>query len=350
MDQDIITPSTPFQTQIFNEYSPMIPYNWLTEAQQRISPYIHLTPLTHDPGNLIYLKWENHQVTGSFKARGAINKMLSLQDWEIRKGIVTASAGNHGQGIALAGQIANSKVIVYASKHAFREKLSAISEMGAEIRLVDEGFEKAEEEGRSYAQKEDMTWISPYNDGQVIAGQGTIGLEVMEDPTFIDRHKQTTWIVPTSGGGLISGLCIALKSPKHPPERIRLVGVQSEASALMCSIFRQGTQENVADLPTIADGLSGAVERKSVTIPIVKKYVDDLILVTEQEITDAISFAWKSYNEKIEGAAATALAAVISGKISDRPVVLILSGGNIAPSLHQRIIKREWKAEDLNKN
>jgi len=328
----------------------MIPYKWLIEAQQRITPYTNLTPLTYDHDNLIYLKWENHQVTGSFKARGAINKMLSLRDWEIRKGIVTASAGNHGQGVALAGQIANSKVIMYASKHAVREKLSAITELGAEIRLVDGGFEKAEEEGRSYAQKEGMTWISPYNDGQVIAGQGTIGLEVMEDPTFIDRHKQTTWIVPTSGGGLISGLCIALKSPKRPPGRVRLVGVQSEASAFMYSIFRHGTQENVADLPTIADGLSGAVERKSVTIPIIKKYVDDLILVTEQEIADAIPFAWNSYNEKIEGAAATALAAVISGKISDRPMVLILSGGNISPSLHQRILNREWTAEELSKN
>lgn len=111
----------------------MIPYNWLFEAQINISPYTPLTPLTYDPENLIYIKWENHQVTGSFKARSAINKVLSLQDWELRRGIVTASAGNHGQGIALAGQIVNSTVIVNASKHAVREKLAAIVELGAEI-------------------------------------------------------------------------------------------------------------------------------------------------------------------------------------------------------------------------
>jgi len=326
----------------------MIPYNWLIEAQQRIATYTYLTPLTYDPDNLIYIKWENHQVTGSFKARGAINKLLSLQDWELGRGIVTASAGNHGQGVALAGQIADTRVIVYASKHAVREKLSAITELGAEIRLVDGGFDQAEEAGRTFAQKEDMIWISPYNDGQVIAGQGTIGLEVMDDPNFFDRHNQTTWIVPTSGGGLISGLCIALKSPERHSGQIRMVGVQSESSAFMYSIFHQETQENVADLPTIADGLSGAVEWNSVTIPIIKKYADDLILVSEKEIADAISLAWNSYNEKIEGSAATALAAVISGKISDRPVVLILSGGNISPSLHQRIINREWTIEELN--
>ena len=328
----------------------MIPYNWLFEAQIKISPYAPLTPLTYDPENLIYIKWENHQVTGSFKASSAINKVLSLQNWELRRSIVTASAGNHGQGVALAGQIANSTVIVYASKHAVREKLAAIAELGAEIWLVDGGFDKAEETGRTFAQKDDMTWISPYNDGRIIAGQGTFGVKVLNDPSYRDRHNKITWIVPTSGGGLVSSLCIALKSHEPTLGQINIVGVQSEMSAFMDSIFHRGTQENVADLPSIADGLSGAVERNSVTIPIVKKYVDDLILVTEREIADEILFAWYSYNEVVEGAAATALDAVISGKISDSPVVIILSGGNIPSSLHQRIINREWTTEELIEN
>ena len=159
----------------------MIPYAWLEQAYERIGPYIQKTPLTYDAQNNLYLKWENHQVTGSFKARGRLNKILALQDWELERGLVTASAGNHGQGVALAGKMKHAPVIVFASEHALQNKLQAMRDLGAEIHLVPGGYGEAEQAGISYANATGATWVSPYNDGMIIAGQGTIALEIMHE-------------------------------------------------------------------------------------------------------------------------------------------------------------------------
>jgi threonine dehydratase len=311
----------------------MIPYEWIEQAGQRIGSYIKETPITYDQTRNLYLKWENHQVTGSFKARGALNKILSLQDWELERGLVTASAGNHGQGVALAAGLKHARVIVFASEHALANKLDAMRQLGAEIHLVPGGYGEAEQAGIGYAKETGATWISPYNDGMVIAGQGTIALEVMRN---LPNPSSVTWVVPAGGGGLISGIGCVLQTLDSMPI---LIAVQSEASPFLYEIYHHGSQNGVVELPSLADGLSGPVEEGSVTVPIVKHLVTDFILVSEADIRDAIKFAWMSYHERIEGSAAASLAALISGRVKDRPAVAILTGGNIPVEQHAKIVE-----------
>jgi threonine dehydratase len=319
----------------------MIPYAWIEAAGQRIRKYIHPTPVTFDPELNIYLKWENHQVTGSFKARGALNKLLSLEGWERDRRIVAASAGNHGQGVALAGQITKSRVVVFASESAIPYKLEAMRRLGAELRLVPGGYGEAEKAGLEYAGSTGSTWVSPYNDGQVIAGQGTLALEAIQDIPDLER---STWLVPVSGGGLISGVGAALKE-RAPSTQSTLIGVQTNASAFMHGLYYRGTQKDIQELPSLADGLAGPVEEDSVTIPMVRNYVDDLILVGEDETEKAIFYAWHKYHERIEGSAAVTLAAILSGKVTQRPATLVISGGNIQPEIHEQILKgTRWTA------
>jgi len=314
----------------------MIPYTWFEEARSRIIPHVHHTPLTHDSNKNWWMKWENHQVTGSFKARGAINKVLSLSAWEQERGLVTASAGNHGQGVATAGNIVKASVTVFVPDNAIPTKIHAMQKLGAKVQVVRGSYEQAEYSAQDYANSSNSSWVSPYNDGQVIAGQGTIAMEVYEDWNVA---KEATWIVPVGGGGLISGIATFLKSNPTTSKYVKIIGVQSIASAFMYNIFHHGTQDHVNELPSLADGLAGKVESNSITIPLVSKYVDELILVTEEEITQAIAFAWHNYREKIEGSAATALAAVLTKKVTNQHIVIVISGGNILPETHMRIIE-----------
>ncbi len=268
-----------------------------------------------------------------FQGAGALNKVLSLEKWEQAAGLVTASAGNHGQGVALAGQLVGAPVIVFASDHAVKAKVEAMKNLGAEVRFVPGGYELAEKTAIQFAQEQKQTWISAYNDGQVIAGQGTVGLEMLEELPQVDNM---TIVVPVGGGGLISGIGAAIAEKKHRP---RLVGVNTEASAFMHSLFHLGHQDGVVDLPTLADGLSGAVETGSLTIPMVRKYADDLVTVSEEQIGQAIAFAWKKYGQVLEGSGAVGLAAVLSGKVR-LPAAVVISGGNIQPEVHSELCKR----------
>jgi threonine dehydratase len=310
----------------------MIPFAWFEQAYERIGPFIQKTPLTYDAHNDLFLKWENHQVTGSFKARGAFNKINSLQNWELERGLVTASAGNHGQGVALAGKMKHAQVIVFASDHALMNKLQAMRDLGAEIHLVHGGYGEAEQAGISYAKTTGATWVSPYNDGMIIAGQGSIALEVMKE---LPNPSSVTWIIPAGGGGLVSGIGCALQQLNPRP---RIIAVQSEASPFLHEIYHHGTQKGVVELPSLADGLAGPVEEGSVTIPIVKNYVTDFVLVSEVEIRTAIKYAWETYHERIEGSAAASLATVISGRVADKPALVLLTGGNIPQEEHEQII------------
>lgn len=319
----------------------MIPIKWINEAIQRIRPYIKKTPLTFDSDNKLYIKWENRQITGSFKARGALNKVLSLEPWERKKGIVAASAGNHGQGIALAGKLTGTSVIVFIPENTPRVKIEAIRNLGADVRITGGGYENAEKMGMRYAASIGATWVSPYNDGQVIAGQGTIAIEILNELTQI---KDMSWIIPASGGGLTAGIGVALESSNR---KSRLVAVQSETSPFLHSIYHQGSQEGAVELPTIAEGLAGPVEPGSVTIPITKRVVDEFLLVSEDQIKHAIAYCWYKYRERIEGAAAVSLAAILNDQVQDRPAILIVSGGNIQSELHQEII-RKYTKKDMN--
>jgi len=334
----------------------MIPSEWIDQADERIAPHIVRTPLTHDAARNLFLKWENRQKTGSFKARGALNKVLSLEDWERAAGIVTASAGNHGQGVALAGKLTGARVTCFVSEHAVPVKVDAIRALGAEIVTVAGGYPEAEAAGKRFADENRKTWVSPYNDGQVIAGQGTIGLEVVNQLSNLFAVDQIgnliqggqignliqggqignlTYLVPVSGGGLIAGIGAALTRLSPRP---RLVGVQPETAPFMHRLFYHGTQDGIPDLPSLADGLTGAVEADSVTIPMVKQLVDEIILVSEEAIARAVAFAYKEYGEVIEPSGAVTIAAALRDVGGENPQVAIVSGGNIQPEVHARIV------------
>ncbi|HEX9017580.1 MAG TPA: pyridoxal-phosphate dependent enzyme [Anaerolineaceae bacterium] len=319
----------------------MIPSAWIDLAARRLHGQVQRTPLTFDPELDLYLKWENRQVTGSFKIRGALNKVLALEGWEQMRGLVTASAGNHGQGVALAGKLVGAPVIVFCSNHAVPAKLAAMRDLGADVRLVQGGYEAAERAAQDFAASHQATWVSPYNDGQVIAGQATVGLEIIEQlaeqhPASLGAQSPGAIIVPVGGGGLIAGIGAALE---QAPVRPRLVGVQSAASPFFYELYHHGTQDGVVEQESLADGLAGAVEASSITIPLVRRYVNEFLLVTEAQVEKAVACAARKYGETIEGSAAVALAAVSDGVFHrpQGPVVVVISGGNIQPEVHARI-------------
>ena len=167
----------------------MIPVDWVHEASERIRTLLVTTPISHDPKLNIFYKWENHQVTGSFKLRGATNKVFSLENKALDQGLVTCSAGNHGQGVAVAAAKRRSGCIVFASEHASQVKVDAMKKLGAEVRLVQGGYVEAERTAQEYAKQTGKIFVSPYNDELVIAGQGTIGVEVVEQ--LLDRRRFT---------------------------------------------------------------------------------------------------------------------------------------------------------------
>ena len=318
----------------------MIPTIWLDAATQRLEGKLNCTPLTHDKERGLYLKWENRQKTGSFKARGALNRAMILEDWEKEMGLVTASAGNHGQGVALAGQILGAEVRVFAPAEAPRVKIESMQAMGADVELIEGGYAKAEEAGLAYAKRNDAVWLSPYNDGHVVAGQGTIAHEVLAD---LPEAAEMTWVAPVSGGGLLAGIASFVRQQAQSTRRTRIIGVQVENAAFMHGFFYHGRQDDVIEMPTLADGLAGAVEEGSITIPLIKKYVDEILLVSEEAVAEAIAFAWQTYGEKIEAAGAVGLAAYLQGKLPDAPMIQIISGGNIQPDVHAKIIARYAK-------
>lgn len=307
----------------------MITHEMLEEADYRIRPIVIQSPVTYEQDPGIFLKWENHQVTGSFKIRGALNKILALSQDERKKGLVTCSAGNHGQGVALAAMQTNTPVIVFASDHAVPSKIESMRAHGAEVRLVNGGYAVAEKTAREYADLNQAVFISPYNDELVIAGQGTIGLELQLQVECCEKL-----FVPVGGGGLIAGIASAYQGLASRP---RIIGVQSQASAYFYSLFYHNTQQDVVETSSIADGLAGAVEEGSITIPMVQQLVDEIMLVSEEEIEAAIRFCWMNYHEIIEGSAASALAAALRNPLPQGKNAVVISGGNIQPEEHQRI-------------
>jgi threonine dehydratase len=340
-------------------------------ANERLAPHILRTPLTHDAARNLYLKWENRQKTGSFKARGALNKILSLTDEERARGIVAASAGNHGQGAALAGQLTGARVACFVSDHAVPVKVNAIRALGAEIVTVAGGYPEAETAGLTFAREQNKIWVSPYNDEQVIAGQGTVGVEIIGQLTSYFNSPEasslrggrssrrnhpradeeiasqkplamTEILVPVSGGGLIAGIGLALSRLSPRP---RLIGVQPETAPFMHGLFYNNSQDGIPDLPSLADGLTGAVEAGAITIEMVKKFVDEIVLVSEDEIAHAVAFAYREYGEVIEPSGAATLAVALRdverNAISlNAPRVAVVSGGNIQPEVHARIVAR----------
>ena len=309
---------------------PVIPLAEIEQAAARIAPHVHSTPLTRDLALDLWIRWENQQVTGSFKPRGALNALFALTPEERAHGIVACSAGNHGQGVALAARAVGTKATVFAAEHASPLKIGRMRELGAEVILVPGGYAEAEAAALAAAQASGRRFVSPYNDRLVMAGAGTLGLELYQ------ALAPRTVMVPVGGGGLLGGVGSALR---QLDSTIRVVGVQSEASAYLHAEFHTRDMRHVILGPSLADGLAGAVEKGSETVPILHEVADDFLLVSEAEIGAAITYAHWQHAQVLEGAGAVALALVLAGRGTfDRPAVAIATGGNIDPERFRAVI------------
>jgi threonine dehydratase len=313
----------------------------LYRARRAIGARIRRTPLaasdslTQLVGAPVHLKLEHLQITGSFKLRGALNATLRLAPEARSKGMVAVSTGNHGRGLAFAAAQAGARCVVCMSRLVPRNKVEAIEALGAEVRIVGASQDEAQVEADRLVAADGMTMLPPFDHPDVIAGQGTIGLEIMEDLPEVD-----TVIVPLSGGGLIAGVARALKSADP---RIRVIGVTMERGCAMYRSQKMGRPVSVEELPTLADALGGGIGLDNqYTFAMVRDLVDDLLLVSEEQIADAIRHAYFEEKQVIEGSGAVGIAALRAGAVT-RPGVtaVVVSGGNIDMMLHARLIRGE---------
>ena len=281
----------------------------------------------------LYLKTENLQITGSFKVRGAYYKMSNLSEAEKAKGVVACSAGNHAQGVALAAQKNGIKAIICLPDGAPISKIEATKSYGAEVCLVEGVYDDAYNKALELRDNDGYTFIHPFNDEDVIAGQGTIALELIEQLPDMDAV-----IVPIGGGGLISGIAYTLKTLKP---HVKVYGVQAAGAPSMYKSVKDGKIECLDSVSTIADGI--AVKKPGdLTYEICQKYVDEIVTVTDDEISAAILALMEKHKLVTEGAGAIAVAAAMFGKldIKGEKTVCLLSGGNIDVTILSRVIKR----------
>jgi threonine dehydratase len=308
-------------------------------ARARIRDFIFLSPclrsaeLTRMTGQEIYLKLDNLQRTGAFKERGALNKILTLNDEEKRRGVIAASAGNHAQAVAYHATQRGIRSQIVMPLMTPLVKVAATRGFGAEVVLCGANYDEACAEAISRAETERMTFLHPFDDPEVIQGQGSIGLEILEQVPEIEAV-----VVPIGGGGLISGVACAIKETNP---KVRIIGVQTERLPSMLRASEAGEPVTVPAEATIADGI--AVRRSAErTLRLVERYVDELVTVEEEEIASAILVLLEREKTLAEGAGAAALAAVLQRKsslTSERTAVLVC-GGNIDVSLLAKIIER----------
>lgn len=296
---------------------------------------IESSALSKITGGKILLKLEQLQITGSFKLRGATNAILSLSKEQREKGVVGVSTGNHGRGLAFAAKQAGVQCIICMSELVPENKIEGIRSEGADVCITGRSQDDAQKEVDRLVEEEGMVMLPPFDHKGIIAGQGTLGLEIIEDIQNIE-----TVLIPLSGGGLISGVALAMKV-QNP--NLRIVGISMEHGAAMIESQNRGTPVLVEEVPSLADSLGGGIGLdNSFTFNIVRDYVDDLIIVTEVEIAEAIRHAYWQEKLVIEGSGSVGIAALLAGKISDPGTcVSILSGGNIDMNLHKRIIDGE---------
>jgi threonine dehydratase len=308
-------------------------------ARERIAGAIFVSPCAYSEtlsrltGSRVHCKLENLQMTGSFKERGALNKLLLLTPEEKRRGVVAASAGNHAQAVAYHAARLGVRSTIIMPVGTPLIKVSSTREHGAEVVLHGNGYDDAFERAVAIASERDATLVHAFDDEAVIAGQGTIGLELLEQNPNIEAI-----VVPVGGGGLASGVAIAVK--ENRPD-VRIYGVQTERIPSMKVAQDAGAPVVVASAPTLADGI--AVRRTGqTTLSVVSRYLDGLALVSEEELASAVLLLLEREKTVAEGAGAASLAALLHGRIDLRgqSVVLIISGGNIDANLLTRIIER----------
>ncbi|MEK6303929.1 MAG: threonine/serine dehydratase [Acidobacteriota bacterium] len=308
----------------------------IEQARTRIGVVARRTPLEHsrllssEHGREVLLKLECLQVAGSFKLRGAMSKLSRLTADQRARGVLTASAGNHGLGVAYCAEALGIEATIVVPESASRAKVEAIRRYP--VTLIERGasYDDAERAARAMERESGAVFVSAYNDEDVIAGQGTIGLELLEDAPELEAI-----IVPVGGGGLIAGVAIAAKAIKPS---IKVYGVEPEASPTMTAALSAGRLIQIEEDETIADGLAGNVEPDSITFPIVQALVDGIILVTEDAIRNAIVRVAREDHLMIEGSAAAGIAALADPAIQSRSVAAIITGRNITLDLFERVI------------
>jgi len=292
-------------------------------VRSSIQPHIRTTPIVSSELSHLYLKLENLQYTHSFKIRGAFAHILQLVEKGNKHTVLTVSAGNHGQAIARAASVFKIPCMVVVPANAPRNKIEAIRSYGAELRLEGANYDEAEAWTLHLARNtNDYSFVSPYNDRLVVLGQGTLGFEILEQ-----LPKVAAIAVPIGGGGLAAGIASVVKQLRP---QVRVIGVQAGASAAIYHSLKAGRMITITDRPSIADGIAGNIDLQTITFPIIQKYVDDVVLVSEDEIKTAIHDLLNREKLLAEGSAAAAFAAVTTGKVhADGPIVAIITGGNI---------------------
>ena len=306
----------------------------IQEAREALKNVVIHTPVipSRFPGAEFMIKAENLQKTGSFKIRGAYNKLRSLSPGEAAKGVIACSAGNHAQGVALSATMLGIRSVICMPAGAPLMKMEATKAYGGEVVPVEGGYDDSARRAEILAKENGYTFAHPFNDPYVIAGQGTIGLEILEQAPDVRQI-----IVPVGGGGLISGIAVAVKSLR--PD-IRVIGVQSVHAASMFASFSRGEIHTVRGAPTIADGIH-VLTPGAITFDLIRNYVDDIVTVSEDEIAAAIVALLEGPKTVAEGAGAASAAACLFGKVDTSfPTVAVVSGGNVDITTQERIITK----------
>jgi len=301
----------------------------------RHTPIEESLDLSDITGGSVYLKWENLQPCGSFKIRGALNKMFHMSEEKRERGVVTASSGNHAQGVAIAARMLNVKAVIFVPGVCPANKQRAIKRLGGDavdLRVVGHLYDDAEQAARELARNEGLTYVSSYEDHHIICGAGTVGLEMLLDVPDLDML-----VVPAGGGGLISGIATIAKALSPG---IRIVGVQSVASMPWVVSWQSGRVVDVTYSDSLADGLTGSIPQSLLDLARVR--VDDFVAVTEDDIAKAIAFLHHRHHQIVEGAGAVGVAALLSGRVSakGRRVGVVISGGNIDHEVLMNILEK----------
>lgn len=310
----------------------------IQRAQDTIAGLVHRTPLlsSHSLGQMVgrelFLKAENLQRAGSFKIRGAFNKLAGLGPEQRLAGVVAASAGNHAQGVALAARTLDIPCTIVMPVSASIPKVQATRAYGATVLLRGEDFDQAQKHAREFATEQGATLIHAFDDPAIIAGQGTIGLELLQEADDLDAV-----VVPVGGGGLIGGIALAMKETRP---QVKVIGVQSSAFPAVVDSFRTGRRVAASGLPTFADGIAVGTPGR-LTLPLIDRYVDEMVAVEEEDISQAMVLLLERSKLVVEGAGAVGLAALLSDKIATpgKRVAVVLSGGNVDPNLVARVLE-----------
>jgi threonine dehydratase len=318
----------------------MIPLEKIKKARENIKKVVYKTPFAYAPvlsqkvGNEIYLKKENLQITGAFKLRGAFNKIASLPEEKRKKGVIAASAGNHAQGVAFSANYFNVPAIIVMPEATPLTKVTGVKEYGGEVVLAGNNYDEAYEYAVNLAKEKGLEFIHPFADDDVIAGQGTIALEMLEKVPDLDYI-----IVPIGGGGLISGIASAAKQINP---HIKVIGVTAAGAPAMRLSFLSGSVQDTTFVKTIADGIA-VRDTNPKMYKIVKEVVDDIVEVDDEEIANAILFLMERQKVVVEGAGAVGVAALLHHKIkftAPKKVGVVLSGGNIDVTMINLIIEK----------